>query len=366
MTNPYELWDTNTFLGVYRDIDPDPLYWMQWFPFQAETDADGYIDFEKMPIQDRSLAPFVLPLGRGKSVYTDQTTHYRFKPAYVKLEDQIDPLMPLRRRAGIDPNMSQMPVPLTPMQRLDLIRAAITESHVRAIRRTWNYMACVALRDGQITLRGENYPTTVVNFRRSADHLITLGVGDRFGDSDVSIVDFFQSVIDTMTTSPFGAMPTRATMGGAVWTVMRKDVELLKFMDRDVRGGNITIERGLVAGGSELVYKVGEMMIGGASGQMIELWVDNSTYKDPLTGTDTRYIAANQILFTGTAEAVMGHQAFGTIIDRAAEYASTPIFPKNWITQGDVEVEYITHKSAPLMVPINPNATLLANVIAAA
>ncbi len=358
----YELWDTNRFLGVFRDIKADPLYWTQWFPYELRS-TDEWIDFEKMPVQGRKLAPFVMPLARGDSVYEDTGTGFRFKPAYIKLEDQIDELMPLRRRVGIDQNMSQMPVQLSPMQRLTLIRAAMTESHVRAIQRRWNWMAATALRDGKVTISGEKYPTTLVDFKRDAGHTITLGSGDRFGDTGVSIVDFFQKVVDTMTQADFGGVPVRATMGGGVWGIMRKDEEFEKHMDTNLRGGNITIERGLVSG--ETVYKVGEMNVGGGSGQTIELWVDNSTYVDPDTGAATRYIGNHQILFTGTAEAVSGTRAFGRIIDRKAGYEAIPIFPKNWESVGDVTVEYITHKSAPLFVPINPNATLLANVIAA-
>jgi len=358
----YELWDTNRFLGVFRDIKPDPLYWTQWFPYELRS-QDEWIDFEKMPIQGRKLAPFVMPLARGASVYEDTATGYRFKPAYVKLEDQIDPLMPLRRRAGIDPTMTQMPVPLQPAQRLTLIRAAMTESHVRAIQRRWNWMAATALRDGQVTISGENYPAVLVDFQRASGHTITLSSGDRFGDSNVSIVDFFQLVIDRMATADFGGVPVRATMGGGVWAIMRKDAEFKEHLDLNIKGGNITYERGLVTG--EPVFKAGEMTVGGGSGQTIELWVDNSTYVDPETGSATRYIANHQILFTSTPDAINGTRAYGRIIDRAANWEALPIFPKNWVSQGDVEVEYITHKSAPLYVPVNPNATLLANVIAA-
>ena len=357
----YELWQTNDFLGVYRDIKSDPMYWTQWFQNEILSE-DEFIDFEKMPIKSRAVAPFVLPLGRGKAIYTDTATGYRFKPAYSVTEDQIDPLMPLTRRVGIDPNASQNLPKLSPPQRLNLIRAAMTAQHVDAHARLLNYMAAIALRDGKITLSGKDYPTTLIDFQRAANHTITLTGGNRFGDVDVSIIDFFQLVIDRMTQADFGGMPTRATMGGGVWAVMRKDAEFLKHMDLNFRGNNITIERGVVSG--ETVYKVGEVGVGGGSGQTIELWVDNSTYLDPVTGSATRYIANNQILFTGTAQAVNGFQAFGRIIDRDANWEPMRLFPKNYLTGDRVKTEMIAHSSAPLMAPLNPNATLLGNVIA--
>lgn len=358
----YELWDTNRFLGVYRDIKYDNLYWSQWYQSEILSE-DEYIDFEKMPIRNRKLAPFVMPLARGKSLYDDTATGYRFKPAYSKLEDRIDPLMPLTRRVGIDGNMSQMPVNLSPAQRLTLIRAAMTQQHLDGMNRLWNYMACVALRDGQITLSGKDYPTTVVNFQRAGNHTITLASGSRLGDSGVSIMDFFQIVIDRMTNADFGGVPVRVTMGGKVWQVLRASAEFQAYLDLDKRdSSNVRFERSLVTG--DPVYKVGELLVGGGSGATIELWVDNSTFKHPETEVVTRYIGNHQMLFTSTAEAINGFQAFGRIIDRAANWAPMRIFPKNWVSQGDVEVEYITHKSAPLFVPLNPNATLLANVVA--
>ena len=360
----YQLWETNRFLGVWREVKPDPMYWTQWFTGEILSE-DEYIDFEKMPIQGRKLAPFVMPLARGKSVYDDSGKAYRFKPAYVKLEDQIDPLMPLVRRVGIDANASQ-PLnanKLSPAQRLTLIRAAMTAAHLSAYERTLNYMAAISLRDGQITLSGKDYPTTLVNFQRAANHTITLAPGSRFGDSGVSILDFFQLVIDRMTNAEFGAVPVRVTMGGKVWGVMRKSPEILAYLDLQLRGASdVRLERSLVSG--EPVFKVGELLIGGGSGGTIELWVDNSTYLDQETGVATRYIGNHQMLFTGTAAAINGIQAFGRIIDRAANWEPMRIFPKNWVTTGDVEVEYITHKGAPLMVPMNANATLLANVVA--
>jgi hypothetical protein len=358
----YELWETNDFLGVFQDVKLDPMYWTGWYQNEILSE-DEYVDFERMPIGNRKLAPFVMPLARGGAIFDATSTGYRFKPAYSKTEDQIDPLMPLTRRVGIDSNMSQTGISISPAQRLDLIRAAMTASHLQAHARTQNYMAAVALRDGRITLSGKDYPTTLVDFHRAAGHTVTLTAGNRFGDAGVSILDFFQMVIDTMTQADFGAVPVRVTMGGGVWNVMRRDAKLLEFLDLDKKSnGNVTMERSLVSG--EKLFKVGEFLVGGGSGHTIELWVDNSTYKDPQTQVETRFIGAHQMLFTGTAEAVNGFQVFGRIIDRAANWEPMRVFPKNWVSRGDIDVEYITHKSAPLFVPLNPNATLLANVIA--
>lgn len=356
----YELWETHDFLGVFRDVKPDPLYWTQFYQNEYLSDSD-WIDFEKMPVKNRKLAPFVMPLARGKAIWEDRATVTRFKPAYSKLEDAIDPLMGLTRRVGIDSPFIG-PQTLTPMQRIDLIRASMVAAHVEAMERTFNMMAGLALRDGAITITGENYPTQVVDFGRAAGHTITLTGGARWGQAGVSILDFIQLVIDTMTAAQFGGMPTRATMGSGVWNVMRKDVEILQHMVSTNLGNSVTITRGVYNDG-EPVFKVGEINVGGGGGSTIELWVDNSTYVDPVDGVTKRYIATGQVLFTAPPSAIQGYQCFGRIIDRDAEYLPMRMFPKNWIQGGDLKTEFISHKSAPLFVPVNPNATLLATVV---
>lgn len=357
-TQPYELWETNRFLGVFSDVRLEPQVWLDLFPNEIRS-TDEYIDFEKLPLRNRKMAPFVMPLARGKAIYDDSTTHFRFKPAYVKTEDRVDPLMPLTRRAGIDSTMTQADI-LDPMQRLDLIRMAMTASHVQAIDRTWEWMSSRAIIDGKITLTGTDYPTTLVDFRRDAGHTITLTAGSRFGDAGVSIVDFIQSVVDMMANATFGGVPVKIQMGGGVWQKIRKDPEFLAHLDKNTAGGTIEIVRGLVS--PDKIFQVGTMLIGGQSGQKIELWVNNETYIDQVTGAVTRYVANNQMVFTGTPDAINGYRAFGRIIDKDAGYEAIPIFPKNWEQKGDVTVEYITHKSAPLFVPINPNATACAFV----
>jgi hypothetical protein len=361
VNNPYNVWDTHKLLGVFRDTKPVYQYWLPLFANQINSDEE-YIDFEKLPLQGRKLMSFVLPMGRGKSVYDDSVTVTRFKPAYAKSEDRIDPLMPLTKRAGIDASILQ-PNALTPMQRRDLIRAAMIASHRAAYERRLDWMAAQAVINGTITISGDNYPTTVLDFGRAAGQTQTLGGGAHWGDSGVSIVDHVQSVIDTMVNAAFGGMPTKMTMGSAAWGVFRKDAEVLEHMDLFKRGNAIDVERGLVPG--EKIFKAGEMLVGGASGASLEIFVNNDTYTDPTSGAQTRFIGTKEVVFTSTADAIQGYRCFGRIIDPDAQYQALDYFPKNWTDrEGDVLVEYLTTKTAPLMVPINPNATFKSTVLA--
>lgn len=354
MTNPYTLWDTRRSLGVMREVDPIPLRYLPLYEAEVLSD-DDWIDFTKLPAKSRKMAAFVMPLSRGKPIYEDAETTTRFKPAYVKAEDQIDELLPLQRQAGLEAPLVDLDVnELTPEQRLNALRTQMTSSHVEAIWRTWEWMAARATIDGKLTIVGENYPETLIDFNRDPSHTVVLEAGSRLGDPGVSTIDFIQSICDRMNNAKFGGVPVIIEIGNDVWQVLRKDAEFMDHMDTNKRGGNITVERGLVS--SERVFKAGELMVGGASGQTIELWVNNEVYED-VNGVEHRILGSREMHFRGSASALRGVRCFGRIIDRKAKYKALPIFPKNWVIENDTTTEYLTHKSAPLMVPINPNTT---------
>jgi hypothetical protein len=63
------------------------------------------------------------------------------------------------------------------------------------------------------------------------------------------------------------------------------------------------------------------------------------------------------MVFLATPETINGYECFGMIVDRDAQYQALPIFPKNFEKGDDVKIEHLSFKSAPLMVPINPNGT---------
>src|SRR5690606_15897279 len=43
-----------------------------------------------------------------------------------------------------------------------------------AIRRRWNWMACEIVKNGAVTIAGENYPTRIVDFERNPANTVTL------------------------------------------------------------------------------------------------------------------------------------------------------------------------------------------------
>lgn len=357
--NPYELWQTRRLLGVFRDTRPETRYYGQYFLSQMRSE-DEWIDFEKLPVRGRRLAEFVQPMGRGSGVFTDKVQGYRFKPANIVVEDSVDPFRPLTFQPGIDASTVEVSK-LTPMQRLGLIKIEMMNEMIGAVERRWEWMRARAIIDGKVTCVYKDGTSILVDFLRDADHTEVLGSGNRYGDTGVSILDHIQGVLDTVNDAAFGGLITRITMGGNVASVMRKDAEILKHMDVNIQGGVHRVDRGLT--GAEKVYKFGELFVGGASGHVIELWVNNETYTDS-AGAEQRYLGANQVSFTSTPQTINGYECFGRIVDKDAQYQAIPVFPKNFETGSRVKVENLSAESAPLFVPINPNATYTATVLA--
>src|SRR5690606_8553039 len=121
-------------------------------------------------------------------------------------------LMPLIRRPGIDRSMLDEGE-LTPMQRLDAIRLAMTIQHVNAIERRWEWMAAKGIIDGGYVVEGEEYPPVEIDFLRDPSHTVVKTSGNFWGDTGVSIFDDIQTYADRMFNARFGAFPTRMTVG---------------------------------------------------------------------------------------------------------------------------------------------------------
>jgi hypothetical protein len=358
--NPYELWSLRKSLGVVRNVIPEFSYWLPMFGNQVNS-TDEYIDFEKLPALNRRIAPFVRPMAAGKPVYTDQTTAYRFKPAYTKLKDVIDTTRILSKIPGIDAMLD--PATLGPMARREALKVAMSVQHVRVIKRLHEWMAARAIIDGKITISGEDYPSVQLDFNRDAGQTVVLASGSRWGDSGVSILDFIQSCCDTMIypAGGFGGFPTRLTMGSNAWKIFRKDPEIKDMMNKFYLNTAVDVARGVIT--SEKVVKVGELNIGGNGGAVLELFLYRDSYVAD-NGTETAILNPQDVVLTSSPDAIHGFQCFGAIVDPFAEYQSLDIFARNWMEEGDPAAEYMLHQSAPLMVPVNPNATFKATVCA--
>lgn len=347
-----KIYDSATLYGVIQDehsMAPPSNYWLNLcFPEQINFD-DEYVDFGKLA-GHRKLAPLVVPTAQGKPIYSAAERVSRLKPAYVKPKDPISASRLIRRKAGLgEINTGNK---LSPSARYNAIVGDILRQHRESIERRWEWLASEAVQNGSVTLEDEAYPRTVVDFERDAAHTVTLTAGNRFGDAGVSIMDTIQSYITRIRRAKFGGTVNRLTIGADVWAVMQKDTEIRDLLDTQFRSNaNVDLNLGLREG--SFVESVGRL-----SGTL-EVVVYSDYYQDP-DGTVREFMSPKDMVLTGPN--LNGVRCFGAIQDLGANMQPLSMYPKMWNAE-DPSATFIMTQSAPLMVPVNPNASLRARVV---
>lgn len=349
MTITKTTYDTNTLLGVYRELEPPTTFWLDLAFPSTLTFEDEWVDFSKIT-ETRKLAPLVVPTAQGLPIYEAAEKTFRVKPAYLKPKDAVTAAHMIRRKAGLGELLSG--TPLSPQQRYDASIAAIGQQHYNAILRRWDWMAAEAILNGKVTLVGEAYPETIVDFGRDASHTVTLGVGARWGDAGVKPLANLETWINLVTQAKFSGPVTKVIMGPAAWAVFSADADVKELLMSDRRQTSGTSLNLGLGDGTNMQYK-------GMLGQNLEVWV-YSDYYEIAGGTAVPFMDTRDVLLIGPN--VQGVQCFGAILDVGASFQALPVFPKMWDAQ-DPSATFLMTQSAPLPVVVNPNNTLRARVL---
>lgn len=345
------VYDSRTLLGVFWDqnsMEPPENYWLQFYGqtlnFTTET-----IDFSQLS-DVRKLAPLVVPTAQGVPIYSAAERLVQVKPAYLKPKDPVTATRMIRRAAGLGEIAQTQP--LTPQQRYQAIVTDIIRQHRYAIERRWEWMAAKATIDAKVLLEDERYPRKLVDFGRNAAQTVTLTAGNRWGDAGVSILSNIASWKAIMRRARFGGIATRLTVGADVWEVMRQDPEIREFLDTQFKlGANVNLKLGMLEGLE--VERVGNI-------ESLEVYVYSDYYQES-DGTIVPYMSPKDIVLTSPN--IQGVRCYGAIQDLGAQLQALTVFMKMWNEQ-DPSATFIMTQSAPLMVPINPNASFKATVVA--
>jgi len=353
------VYDSDTLLAVLRDpkaMRPVPSYWLDvCFKRQVTFDSE-WIDFGDLGDDVRKLAPLVVPTAQGKPIMSGAERRQRVKPAYVKPKDPITASRVFQTIAGQGELAGAVDCSkMTPRTRFQVEVSRILNAHNKAIRMRWEWMAAEAVLNGKVTLEDEAYPKTVVDFERDAAHTITLAPGSRWGDANVDIIDSLESMIQTVREARMGGAVDRITIGSKVMRVLRNDTKIRELMNLNYRNdlaNGVNVYNGVMEGVS--------VEYAGTLGNGLPIYVYHDYYHDE-TGAKVNFMADTDIVLTGPN--LVGVRAFGGIQDKKANFRAVPMFPKMWDNE-DPSATFIMTQSAPLMVPVNPNATLRATVVA--
>jgi len=316
-----------------------------FFP-QVQTEESEEIHFDIDKSKPR-LTPFVSPLVAGKVVADQGFETKSFKPAYAKDKRRFDPSAPLKRSIGETIGGS-----LSPMQRRDAALNRSLTNQLENLTRREEVMASEALRLGQVTVVGDNYPSQLVSFQRDAALTITLTGANRWGQAGIKPLDNIEDWSNLVQTKS-GAAARTVVFDPLAWRLFKSDADVTKLLTY-YRGTNSTLQidpmsRGQGNEKARYVGNIGDF----------DFWVYQDNYVDD-NGVDQKVLPDYSVI-VGSPQQVEGTRCYGVIQDEKAGYRAQRYFSKSWLEE-DPAVRWLLLQSAPLVVPYRPNATLCATV----
>lgn len=346
MAITYKIFDTRTLLGLMREAEPVSRYFRDLAFGRTMLFNTQKIDFEK--ISDiRKIAPFVVPTAQGVPIYEQASQVQSYKPSYIKLLDTVTPQDHLVKRAG----ELAIPSERTPLQRMNASVVDITMEHKRAIDRQVERMAAEAVLTGKVTIEGEHYPDVIVDFQRDAANTITLTGTATWDDPNADIIGDLNAWIRQMHLADHGGAARRLTLGANVAEFFQNNTGVREQLDTQVRGTQADLTTGIIAG--EDVVWIGRL------GQL-DVYVYRDYYRAE-NGTLQDLMDPDTVLLSASAESIQGVEAYGAILDVDVMKAME-IHAKMYKTDNPSAL-HILSESSPLLIPVNPNATLLARVL---
>jgi hypothetical protein len=323
-------------------------FWMKIANRTITSDREEIL-FERLDIDNRRLAPFVAPNVQGRVMRAQGFSARTFRPAYVKPKHIVDPQKAIPRMFG-EPLLGG----LTMRQRFDARVADNMRLEKEMIQRRWDWMAAAAIRDGSVTVSGDDYPTVVVDFLREPS--LTIQLSGTATWNNVSTANPL-SDIDSALESAFqyGLAPiTDLVFGTAAWKNFTQNSQVYELLNRFYRGTESDFDRSGVMPQNNF-QQVGR--ISGANGSLA-LWRYKNWYSDVGPDgklTQMQYLDDTDVVGFGPAVDMVA--CYGAIQDVDAGFvAQADIFPKMWKNE-DPSVVYTMSQSAPLFVPTNPNNT---------
>jgi hypothetical protein len=331
-------------------------FWRDKFPRVVTSDREEIL-FERLDIDNRRLAPFVAPNVQGRVMRKQGFSARSFKPAYVKPKHIVDPSKAISRMFG-EPLLGGMSM----AQRFDAHVAQNMRLEREMIERRWDWLACQALKDGMVTIAGDDYPLVTVDFLRDPSLTAALTGAARWTETTADPL----SDLETLADDAFilGNAPiTDLIFGTTAWKLFLKNAQVLFLLNQFYRGSTSDFQRSTIGLQSNF-QAMGE--IGGTAGSF-RLWRYSNWYSDTdSNGKLTRKEFIDPDTVIGIGNAFDGIACFGAIMDVDANFlAEASIFPKMW-KEDDPSVVYTMSQSAPLYVPTNPNNTFKLKVTAAA
>ena len=364
-----DLFSTHFLNGLYQSlVAPGSFLLDRYFQMSQMAEAEE-IHFD-ITDKTRRLAPFVSPKVAGRIVQEKGYRTYTFKPAYIKLRTRIDPSAKITRAAGEQIGGGATPITskmddaqIEEIQKKNALRRIMfrvnsaLEDHQDQITRRMEWMAAKALVDGALTLQGELYQTSHVDFGRNPAHRITLPSWRNWSNPGINwlrdLEDWSLQILKET-----GATARDVVLSPDVWAALKDHPTTDSHFARVQSPSPNTLQTGGPVG-------EGGAFMGEIDGFKIFVYTGWSADEN---GIETPLLPPGTCLLL--SDGIAGVKAFGAILDMdalgnsatAIRPVAIPTFTKSW-ADSDPSLRWIMTQCAPLVFPGRVNAMVSATVL---
>jgi hypothetical protein len=341
------LLSTGDLLAVVDSLPPAPDALLRRYAPVEQTFDGKYILIDKIK-RRRRVAPLVSPYVAGKPSPRTGRTMEAIEPAYIKDTKVIEPGESVVRAVGERALGGER-------SGGDRI-AEVIALELREMRDAWvrrrEVMAMQVLKEGKVTLAGDQYPTTVVDFKRvNALKIANQTTTSAWTHADARPLERLREWAGlALQHGDQGA--TDAIMGVAAFG---------KFLSHPTVG-----DRFKAAQPTNLVLQPQIAQTEGLTFQGtcegLNIFTYTGWFEDPTNGnTVTQIWPEDAVAVTAPGWMV---QAFAGIKDGKAGYQPLPFFPKMWENNDPADV-ILQCQSAPMIVPTNADGACVCLDVAA-
>ena len=342
------IYDTNVLVQLVQNLKVAQNFLLdRFFPNIVTSDTE-YVSID-VDIGKRRMSPFVSPLVEGKLVESRRYQTNTFKPAYIKDKRAPDLRKPVRRMMG-----ERIGGELSASEREQANLTFELTDQIDMVNRRLEWMAAQALLTGTVTIAGDGFPTTVIDFGRDSTLSLTLAGGVQWTNANITsgaavpTADLETWALRVLKSS--GAVVEDVVFSTDAWQQFLKDPVLKQAGWYPNQGGNNAIELGAqIVKGAQSKGRWGNY----------NLWVYNDWYVDD-NNVEQPMIPNGTVIMSGSQ--LMGTRAFGSILDPKFAYGALPYAPKSWV-QEDPAQRFLLMQSAPVVIPSRVNGCLAATVL---
>lgn len=315
-----------------------------FFP-NVRTFETEEILFDKLG-RRKQIAPFVSPNLPGKERKQRSRSVRAYTPPYVKPKASLNPNGSQARRAGEAYGGALSMLSRHEMQVLETLA-----DHENEITGREELMCAQALQTGQVVCVGDGINDTI-SYGRDAALTDALLTSARWGESGVKPLASIRAW-GRLVAEKSGAAARRVVLGYGAAELFLADADVREILDnrRSGDGNSARMAGGATGGEDDVVNFIGQI-------DGVEYWEYLQTYETD-AGVSTHYWPQFGVGLVAPG-VMMGHMTYGAIKDVKAMRAEQR-FAKQY-EEDDPSVEVILTQSAPLPVPVEPNASFFATV----